>query len=79
MKSSRNTRFSAAIALLLATLLLPAGLGPALNSQDADLKSKLTRRLEKSEGSKGVAALMVVDIASGDLVYSRNADKPLIP
>ena len=79
LKSSRNTRFSAAIALLLATLLLPAGLGPALNSQDADLKSKLTRRLEKSEGSKGVAALMVVDIASGDLVYSRNADKPLIP
>jgi serine-type D-Ala-D-Ala carboxypeptidase/endopeptidase (penicillin-binding protein 4) len=45
----------------------------------ATTQSAITTRLQKTEGKRGTAGCAIIDLDTGEIVYSRNADKALIP
>ncbi|MBK8205486.1 MAG: D-alanyl-D-alanine carboxypeptidase/D-alanyl-D-alanine-endopeptidase [Planctomycetes bacterium] len=72
---------SAFSVLFTFSLLLTAGVDARSdgNSLPADAASAIRLQLDKAEGKRGTAGCVVLDLDSGDTLYSHNADKPLSP
>lgn len=64
-------------ALLLATVTNHVQSGSA--GLDASTRNAIKAKLEKAEGKRGTAGCVILDLDSGETVYSHNADTPLLP
>jgi D-alanyl-D-alanine carboxypeptidase/D-alanyl-D-alanine-endopeptidase (penicillin-binding protein 4) len=72
--------FSRSLAILVAGALLWLSAGTVQSGELSDTtQSGITARLQKTEGKRGTAGCAIIDLDTGDVVYSRNADQALIP
>ena len=72
--------FSRSFLLLFVGALLWLSAGTVQSVELADTtQSAITSRMVKAEGKRGTAGCAILDLDTGDVVYTRNADQPLIP
>ena len=72
--------FSRSLPILLVGALLWLSAGTVQSGALSDTtQSGITARLHKTEGKRGTAGCAIIDLDTGDVVYSRNADQALSP